>query len=479
MVATLFHVLYLLSAWAGTTYLHSTLWERNDELSNILKQEVIELTRDLTTVESMTAFIACVSELSLYGDFTEPSLPHVIDLLEQNKFAPESNSFEGENFRLVFVRYFTVIGPPALTPLMKIVKNTELLTETRELASESIRQIAQTAGVKSTDTATEIENILMSEWDRSGNSLICTRLLNSYGYIAENSEASQIFLIELLERDDISVKIPAIEAACESQRGSARILLALAQEFQKCNKPETRRGSPLLYTIIDSYGKLGLFDESIDAFLKLEIETNDDPIWRIMCAESLARTRTDSATFRHRTLSELQHEMSIRPVSPNGCIVVNKALHVLHTWDPQHLIEAEQLLIEVVQEPSVDSLRAFAFELLLKMQSTSVHRLVEGFSESTCDGLRLEGIFYRSKNSEIDMDDLRFLSELLSDEYAADSLRLECIRIFATAESKALVFQDQLEKLWQGPGPAEIRIHSLAAYNKIRSSTTKPLPKDP
>jgi len=472
MTSLLSVLLHLLLIATSTPLIRNSAQEQDGELANILGQEVVELTRDLTAVRTFPEFIDCVSDLRRYGQFAEPSLPYVVKLLEQNTLRPTTIS-QTENFRMVFTDYFDVIGPSALDLLIKIVKNTELLVDTRILACESILQIAQRKSVRSRDTASQIRDIMLNEWGRSGNSLIYTTLLRAYGHIAENCNGSQLFLIEILNRDDIAVKIPAIEAACESQKGSSRILMEIVQAFQKCEKPENRRGSPLLYTIIGGYGKLGLFDESIDAFLKSELETNDDPIWRLHCAEAMTSTRVDSATARIYILAELQRELSIRPVDSNGNIFVNRALSVVDKWEHQHLLAAEDLIIEVIREPSLDGLHGFAFDLLLKMQSSSVQRLADEVSKASCDILRLKAIAYHSRNSKVDADDLRFSSELLGDEYAGLSHRIECVRIISAGGSKAVIYLDLLERLWQEPGPVQLRMESFAAYNKINQLLKK------
>lgn len=440
-----------------------------DELSEIIAREIDELTHDLEQVESVDEFNRCVRALSYYGAFAETSLPQVIRLLKENSLRRNvPNTFREENFRDGLLQYFDSISASAIVPLIQLAADASLDQRTRDVASEAIGVVAKNNRVKSSSLASMIEATLRNE-SAKRDKLLYQNLLCAYAELAEPSDASQAFLLEIVTNDDFQAKMFGIEILCKSQRKSPIVMQTVLQFFHELrNSNELRVKFP--YSIVTGYGELGLFDETIDSYLSTESQESSDPLRRIICLESMIKTRANSAVPRTRVLTELQDALNSRPESGPNCGIINRVLANLDTWDLEYLKDAELLLVDCVEESSLDDLRTVAFELLDKLNSDRLTNLAIGSAKSQNRGLRLLALKQlHFKQQPLYAEDTSFLIEFAFGEDEPLEYRVEALRVIASFPAAISEHSDRLEKVWQDPGPPELRFAAYRTWKQIRN----------
>jgi hypothetical protein len=439
-----------------------------DELSDIMKKEVDELILNLERVESLDDFNKCVRALSFYGEFAETSLPQIVQLLKGNVLRRNvPSAFGEENFRLGLLQYFDSISASAIVPLIELAADSSLDQRTREVASEAIGIVAKNSRVKSSSLASMIENTLANE-SAEKNSKLYHNLLRSYCELVEPSDTTQAFLLQIIASNDFQAKMFGIEILCMSHRKSPIVLKAIIELFQEQrNSSELRVNRP--HSIVQGYGDLGLFDETFDSFLSFE-SLESDAIWRIKCLESMINTRADSVVPRTRLLTELQYALNTRPVSPANSVIINRVLSILEDWDLEHLKDAELLLVDCVEESSLDDLRAVAFELLDKLNSDRSINLASLAAKSQNRSLRLLALKQlHFKQRSLDAEDMSFLIEFAvsGDEFL--DYRVDALTIIEALPKGISANLDRLGNVWQIPGPPELRFAAYRACNRIRN----------
>jgi len=461
----------VLGFWSGNRVASVSISERAcDELSELIKNEIHGITQTLKHTESLDDFNTCVNELSHYEAFAEESLLQIVDVLKRNRLRRRASSVFGEeNFRLSLLQYFASISDSGLPPLIELAVDTSLDEQTRVVASEAIGLVARNTKLKSGTFASMIEIALRNESTRK-NSLLYHKLLQSYCEIAEPSDVTQSFLLEVISSDDFQAKAFGVNLLCKLHPQSPKALHWVKLQFGELYESDSL--SPdLVYPIIEAYGKLGLFCETIDSYLVRESSKSRDPLWRIHCLDALMKTRANSMDSRDQILAEFQDSLQTRPVSPVNCIIVNKILRIISDWVLEDLKAAEPHLINAVEEHSLDDLQALAFELLGKFDSERLPEiaLVSANSENRClRFLALKQLQLLQRSVEI--DEMAFLIEFAVSSDELLEHRVDALSLVSSTHAVKAASIRQLETLWKSPVSPRLRFLAYRLWKAFKNT---------
>jgi hypothetical protein len=314
-----------------------------------------------------------------------------------------------------------------------------------------------------------IESALRNESTRK-NSLLYHKLLQSYCEIAEPSDLTHSFLLEVISSDDFEAKAFGINLLCKLHSQSPKALHWVKLQFREFY--ENVELSPgVVYSIIEGYGELGLFCETIESYLVQEISKSKDPLWRIHCLEALMKTRSNSMNSRDRILEEFQDSLSIRPVSPANCIIVNKILRLISDWELEDLEAAESQLVSVVEEHSLDDLQALAFELLGKLDSQRLPDIALASANSENRSLRILALKQlQLLRRSIDIEEVAFLIEFAVSSDELLEHRVDALSLVPSTHAVKPSSVRQLEALWKSPVSPRLRFSAYRLWKAFKNT---------
>lgn len=441
-----------------------------DELSELIKSEIHGITQTLKHTDSLDDFNTCVNALSQYEGLAEEAFQQIVDLLKQNRLRKSTSSaFGEENFRQSLLQYFQFISDSGLPLLVELATDTSLDERTRVVASEAISVVARNTKVRSGALASMIESALRNESTRK-NSLLYHKLLQSYCEIAEPSDLTQSFLLEVISSNDFEAKAFGINLLCKLHSQSPKALHWVKLQFREIY--ENDELSPgVVYSIIEGYGELGLFCETIESYLVQEISKSKDPLWRIHCLEALMKTRSNSINSRDRILEEFKDSLSIMPVSPANCLIVNKILRLISDWELKDLEAAESQLVSVVEEHSLDDLQVLAFELLVKLDSQRLPYIALASANSENRSLRILALKQlQLLRRSIDIEEVTFLIEFAVSSDELLEHRVDALSLVPSTQAVKPSSVRQLETIWKSSVSPSLRFSAYRLWKAFKKA---------